>query len=72
MHKKYIKIRPHEQFLLTKILQAISRMEMDNNWKRRAENFKVDQNQCSHSNVCSLLIAQKVRQNKATWTISVD
>ena len=47
------------------ILQAISLMEMDSNWKRRAENFKVDQNQCSHSNVCSLLIAQKVHQNEA-------
>ena len=65
MHKKNIKIRPHEQFLLTKILQAISLMEMDNNWKRRAENFKVGQNQCSHSNVCSFLIAQTVHRNKA-------
>ena len=71
MHKRYIKIKPHEHFLLTKILQAISLMEMDNNWKRRAEDFKVDQNQCSHSNVCRLQLAEKA-QVEATTTISAD
>ena len=46
-------------------------MVLGNNWKRKAENFKVDQNQCSHSNVCRLQLAQKT-QNEATRTISAE
>ena len=53
------------------ILQAISLMELGKNWKRKAENFKFDKNQYSHSNVCSLLLAQTV-QNEVTRTISAN
>ena len=52
------------------ILEAISLVELGKNWKK-AENFKFDKNQYSHSNVCSLLLAQTV-QNEVTRTISAD